>query len=336
MAHPNKDLLIAWSSLLGDESKEGWRFIPLQQSGPLQIMVGRTSPHNMESVLIGFPNKRKSNKDDLPSGQGFLVEFAQLDENNNTWLAITRSPQGNIELFESMSYDVVNALDEAVNNNIDEEKLYQLCISRIRAWQEFMRKGGQVLSPESEIGLFGELILLKSLIDLGLLKKIVLDSWVGPLNKIQDFELGTGAIEVKSTISSNRFQLKIGSLEQLDDSIRQPLYIAAIRLHQIDAGVNLTELIFSIKNLLSDDRTVERIFSEKLLEAGYIEIHAPLYIRKFKLAELKIISIDNNFPRLLTSNVPKGIIRATYDLDLDKILINEVEIFEMLQKLGVS
>lgn len=49
--------------------------------------------------------------------------------------------------------------------------------------------------------------------------------------------LGDGAIEVKATMSSAGFPVKIGSLEQLDDSVASPLFLAAMRFSRGEDGL---------------------------------------------------------------------------------------------------
>jgi SPP1 family holin len=48
------------------------------------------------------------------------------------------------------------------------------------------------------------------------------------------------------SLSSNGFPVRVGSLEQLDDSIRQPLFLAGVRFSQNISGQNLYELISNI------------------------------------------------------------------------------------------
>jgi hypothetical protein len=78
-------------------------------------------------------------------------------------------------------------------------------------------------------------MLLRAIINAGVPSALAIESWVGPLDAIQASALGTGALEVKATLSAVGFPAKIGSLEQLDDSTRQPLFVAGVRLRQIEA-----------------------------------------------------------------------------------------------------
>jgi hypothetical protein len=289
MARPSKEFLMAWSSLSGDDTKPGWRAIALPSAGPLEFRAGRRSPDNAEAVLIGFPSARLAAADKLPEGQGFSVERSDLDGSGRLWLALTRKSAGSAELFAAMSCDVVGALDDAVTAGADEGRLVRVLIGRVGAWQEFMRKGSQALSPEAEIGLIGEFTLLRAIIDAGVPSAQAIESWVGPFDGIQDFELGTGALEVKATLSSTGFPAKIGSLDQLDDSTRQPLFLAGARLRQIDSGRNLPEFVEAMQLSIKGDAESERLLAERLLAAGYIDAHAERYPRRFALASTRLV-----------------------------------------------
>lgn len=334
MARPSNEFLMAWSSLSGDDAEAGWQAIALPSAGPLQLRAGRRSPDNAEAVLVGFPSTRLAAADKFPEGQGFAVERADPEGNGQLWLALTRKLAGSAELFAAMACDVVGTLDDAVATGADEAKLARVFIGRIGAWQEFMRKGSHVLSPEAEIGLIGELTLLRAIIDAGVLSALAIESWVGPLDGVQDFKLGTGALEVKSTLSAAGFPAKIGSLEQLDDSVRQPLFLAGARLRQTGSGRNLPAIVEAMRLTIKGDAESERLLTERLLAAGYIDAHADRYPRRFEPAGTRVVEVTNDFPRLTTGNVPAGIMRAMYEIDLDKAPGENVGVEKALKKMG--
>lgn len=334
MARPSNEFLMAWSSLTGTDIEPGWQAISLSSAGPLQVRVGRRSPDNTEAVLVGFPTARLAAADKLPEGQGFSVERADPEGSGKLWLALTRKSAGSMELFASMACDVVGALDDAVAAGTDETKLLRVLTGRVGAWQEFMRKGTQVLSPEAEIGLIGELTLLRAIIDAGVSSALAIESWVGPLDGIQDFELGTGALEVKSTLSAAGFPAKIGSLEQLDDSTRQPLFVAGARLRQTDSGQNLPAIVDAMRLTIKGEAEAERLLAERLLAAGYIDAHADHYPRRFEQAGTRVVEVADGFPRLTSGNVPAGIMKAMYEIDLDKVPGDNVGAEGALRKLG--
>ena len=333
MARPNDEFLMAWSSLLGADNEPGWQAIALPSAGPLQVRAGRRSPDNAEAVLVGFPSARLAGADKLPEGQGFAVERADPDGSGKLWLALTRKSSGSAELFAAMACDVIGALDEAAVS-ADEAKLLRLLVGRVGAWQEFMRKGTQALSFEAELGLIGELTLLGAIIDAGVPPELAIELWVGPLDGIQDFELGTGALEVKTTLSTTGFPAKIGSLQQLDDATRQPLFVAGLRLRQTSGGQNLPDAVEALRLIVKDNAEAERLLDERLLAAGYIDAHVGRYTRRFEAAGTRVIEVTNGFPRLTSGNAPTGIIRAMYEIDLDKAPGEHVGVNGALKKLG--
>jgi hypothetical protein len=128
-----------------------------------------------------------------------------------------------------------------------------------------------------------------------------------PLDGVQDFEIGTGAVEVKSTLSSAGFPAKIGSLEQLDDSIRQPLFVAGARFSQRDSGISLPEVVAALRLAISADGEALRVFGDRLLAAGFQDHHADRYVRRFTLEATRILEVAEGFPRLIPGVVPEGI-----------------------------
>ncbi len=334
MARPNREFLLAWSSLAGNEPALGWNTIGLPSSGPIHLRGGRRSPDNAEAVLVGFPSARLSAAEKLPEGQGFAVERADPEGDGSLWLALTRRAAGGIELFTTMVCDVAGALDDAASAGADEARLLRIFVGRVGAWQEFMRKGSQALSAEAEIGLAGELLMLGAIIGSGVAPATTVEAWMGPLDGIQDFALGTGAIEVKSTISATGFIAKIQSLDQLDDSVRQPLFLAGVRLRQVDGGLRLPDMIEATRALVRDHPEAARLLSERLLAAGYFDTYADRYVRRFLHSDTQLVQVKDSFPRLVPGRVPAGISRATYEIDLDKVSGDRIDILESLKKLN--
>jgi hypothetical protein len=334
MARPSEEFQLAWSSLSTDDPTPGWQAIALPPAGTIGIQAGRRSPDNAEAILLGFPSSRLALAEKLPEGQGFSVERADSEGAGELRLALTRRAAGSAELFASMACDVVGALDEAAAAGAAEPRLLQVFLGRVGAWQEFMRKGSQSLSPEAEIGLVGELALLRAIIDEGVPVASAIESWVGPLDGVRDFEIGTGAVEVKATLSAAGFPAKIGSLEQLDDSLRQPLFLAGARLRQGDTGKNLPELVAEMRDVAAGEAEAVRLLSERLIAAGYFDAHADRYIRRFTLVDTCVLEVKDDFPRLTPGSVPLGVTKATYEIDLDKAAGPSIPAAVALKKLG--
>ena len=332
MARPIDEFALAWDALSGDSGVGGWRSIAVAAAGPCALMAARRFPGNEEALLAGFSLARVPAAEKLPEGRGFEVSQADPHGDGNTWLALTRKESGSVELFAEMVCDVAGALDAVSAEG--EERILRALLSRVRSWQEFMRRGAEMLSPEAEIGLIGELVVLHEALEANIPSSLALDAWVGPLNGIQDFEIGSGAIEVKATLSSQGFPAKIGSLEQLDDSIRRPLFVAGARLSQLDSGRNLPEIVEDVRTGLRGNHEMESILSNLLLAAGYHETHANRYPRRFLVETVRVVEVKEDFPRLVPGNIPMGIRRAMYEIDLDLAPGTDVGVIGALRKLG--
>lgn len=335
MARPNSAFELAWGSLSGASVEPGWRTIPVEPAGAIAIHAGRRFPGNEEAVLACFPSASLPHAEKLPDGQGFAVERADPHNDGRAWLALTRRAHGSVELFATMVRDVVGALDAAVLEGAPADRLLRVFLGRVKAWQEFMRKGAQALGPEAEIGLFGELATLCAAMDAGVAPDACVEAWVGPLDAAQDFELGTGALEVKTTVATAGFPARVGSLEQLDDSLRQPLFVVAVRLRQLVGGQSLPDIVAAARSRAAASEEAARVLGERLISAGYFEAHADRYVRRFAIDGIRALEVTAAFPRLVHATVPAGITRAVYDVDLEKAAGPRLELAAALKRVGV-
>lgn len=316
MVLPIRDeLLLGWRALGSETQEAGWCRILLAAKGAIRLMVGRHHPGNLEALLLCFPALPKAKASQLPQGRGFSTGSEVFDGEPGCWLSIVRKPQGPLDLFALMAADIVAAINGS--NTQNEERLFQFLMARIRAWQHFMKTGREGLSLEEELGLAGEIACLAALIGAGIPYEVAVDAWIGPEDGIQDFEIGNGAIEVKSTLSEAGFPARILSLEQLDDAIRKPLFVAGCRFGVGEGGISLTGRIAAMRQLLSSDAAASERFELMLLRAGYFDSHASKYTRLFVGPELKLWLVDEGFPRLTQASVPAGIRAASYDIELE-------------------
>lgn len=332
MARPSDELAVAWSSLAGaDDGSEGWRSAPVSRHGAILLHAGRRFPGGAEALLARFGVATLPAATKLPEGSGFRIERANPKDDGVAWLALTRKPDGSADLFAAMARDIADALDACPA--ADEPKGLATLLGRVRAWQEFMRKGAAPLEAEAEVGLFGELAALRAIIEAGIEPAAACESWRGPLGGLRDFEIGTGGIEVKSTLSSLGFPARIGALEQLDDSVRQPLFVAGMRLRQTASGSSLPDAVETLRDIVAGEQEAERLLAERVIAAGYFDAHAGQYARRFELAECRVLRVAEGFPRMTPWSVPAGVTRASYDIDLDKAPGQAASVAEALKEL---
>lgn len=288
-------------------------------------------------MLVGFRSIRSLPSSRLPQGHGFEVIRLQAEsiDEDSLVVALARRPGGSPELFAMMAEDLVSLLDGCTEAR--EETLLQRFLGRIHAWQEFMdRHRDSILSAENEQGLYGELVLLERLIKADLPPRDVLDAWQGPVDGPQDFILGSGGIEVKTTLSAGGFPATISSLEQLDDNLRQPLFVAATRLALHSTGMTLPEMVDVIKARLAGNHEVLDTFNIRLMQAGLLHSTVSRYTRRFRHGSSTILCVQGDFPRLTRANVHPLVRKARYEIDLDLAGAEEVELERALEMMGVA
>ena len=332
MAKSIVEIELSWSSLANSPDATGWRSIAVSSPDHMALRAGRSFPGQEEALLVGFTTVTIAAAEKLPESQGFAVTRLEATTEAAQWLALTRKSTGSFELFTAMVSDVVESLNAAEPN--DEKSLLRIFLGRIRAWQEFMRKGAMALSPEAELGLVGELAALDAIIKEGVSASTAIEGWLGPLDGVQDFNLGLGALEVKASISPAGFPAKIGSLEQLDDRARQPLFVVGAKFRQIDSGRNLPTIIADLLESLGEDHESQRLLGERLLAAGYFTQHSDRYPRRFVLNEIRVVEVVDGFPRLIQGAIPPGILDARYDIDLDRAPGERITIGQALKRMG--
>jgi hypothetical protein len=176
---------------------------------------------------------------------------------------------------------------------------------------------------------------MRLFLDAGVAPITVLNGWVGPDDAPQDFLVGQGAVEVKATMSSSGFPVRIGSLEQLDDSVVSPLFLAAVRFARSEVGLTLPDLIAQVEQRLAGEPGAADLLRERLMVAGYLSIHEGHYSRKFEPKERRMFLIKKNFPRLTPGAVPLGVTKAQYELNLDHIADYLQDFNVILSQLGV-
>lgn len=315
MRRPIDEFVAAWRALSGNGVEAGWRGITVARAGACELMAARRFPGNLEALLARFPTARPSTSDNLPEGKGFEVVRADPFGDGMTWIALSRKESGSPELFAEMVGDVAGAMDSAAPEG--EASVLKTMLRRVRMWQQFMSRGTGPLSPEAELGLAGELFFMALLVEAGVSHESVLGGWVGPDDAPQDFLLGDGAIEVKATMSSSGFPVKIGSLEQLDDAVASPLFLAAVRFAAGEGGLTLSEMVAEVERRLEGEPGAVDLLRERLMVAGYSETHASRYSRRFEPKDRRVFAVSQGFPRLTQGVVPAGVTRAVYEINLD-------------------
>jgi len=316
------------------DQSAGWRIVSIFASRAAQVHVGRRFPGNEEALLVYFPGLVGTGLESFPHGNGFDV--SKVDPGTGGpqgyWLAVQRMPEGDLNLFATMAADLASLVEAS---NLDALALLRHLVARISAWQEFMGRGGTgALAPEPELGMVGELEVLTALLDRGVAPLRAVAAWQGPLDGLQDFVFGVSALEVKSTVSSIGFTIKIGSLDQLDDSLARPLVLVANKYALDGSGTTLVDRVLALRGFLAEFAEARAEFENRLLRGGVLDEHASQYTRRFRLESSEAFVVAGDFPRLVRSAVTPAIKSARYEIELGSVRNKRIEIGEAFALIG--
>jgi len=231
-------------------------------------------------------------------------------------------------------------LFQAVSTTDQELVLIQVLQNRFIQWKElFVMAKGSGLTLEKQIGLFGELYLLKRLfLQTGLFAEILF-IWTGPETGIRDFEKDNCAIEVKTTHTHNHQKIRISSERQLDTTLLQYLFLFHLSIEKRNSNENtLNTIVEEIYSILGQNKLLGNILKRKLISAGYFDHHKPIYQNSsFLIREEAFYKIENSFPRIEEKDLMKGVGDVKYSI----ILTSETEQYranfnDVLQNLDLS
>lgn len=267
---------------------------------------------------------------DLPRGSGIEVETYDGD-NGSAFLEVSLTNPNYSDIFNVLLSDLVRAAVDATA----EMEVGGAVAARIEHWQALLKSKLDGLSSEALRGLYGELKVLAWLGE-NLDYEDAVGYWVGPEGYPQDFHIRDVAIEVKTSAAKNPQSLLITSERQLDGAGLSGLFLWHWSVDErLSAGESLPKLIDEIRSKIAHT-IVREVFEDRLLNVGYLDVHAERYRFGFATRSSQIFAIDGAFPRLVESDCPPGVGSLSYSLQLGAITSFSTEESSLLERITIG
>ena len=238
-------------------------------------------------------------------------------EQGHVWLDLILVNKKSSDLFRTICVDLLHLLFPIEKGRDDEAA--SAIIERLMEWQKFLRsKSGDVLlSQEEQLGLFGELLILKDIFLSKLSPINAFSAWIGPKGSPQDFKYLDLLLEIKTNSASSNHPIKIASLEQLNSRGAELYLVHQLIIVDDLEGTTLQELVNSMRDeYASANVNAGVLFKVALLSVGF-ENDERYNQARWKLQLRKSYLVQAGFPLLTDENVNPSILDVTYTIKIE-------------------
>lgn len=288
--------------------QSGLRMLALDGEGDL--VAAAVSPENTDLLLVDVTGDSVTVRDRRSAG----VWLHSTELEGRRWLALECRDASLSTVFEALADEVHRAVSD-----VPARGRRSVVQDRLERWRLLLLRGpsGRI-SREVEIGLHGELTVLRMIADVDADRALA--SWQGPAGGPSDLVDPEWAIEVKATPAQSAFRIHVNGLSQLDHRrSTTPLHLAAVRLDELPSGRTLPELVEELAIVL--DRPG---FLERLALTGYEHDTASEHDwLSLKVEETGLWRIDDKVPALRASDLDPSFLAAIgkvrYELDVSAL-----------------
>lgn len=145
-------------------------------------------------------------------------------------------------------------------------------------------------------------------------------AWAGPYAAPYDFRFAGGEVREIKAIRPGATSVHISSVEQLDAEPSDSLQLVLVTLNDVPTpgphSFTIPNLIAKIDDGLANDDKQRDLLREKLELVGFDSEDSYYDAVAFEPAAVRHFYVGPDFPRLLKSAIPVGVVRTKYELEL--------------------
>ena len=300
----------------------------LKYNGNSEFEFRRIDNVSIPEINIGLNSKfNRCMLLELPSEHN--VDFQTMAKKNLTLSFFKDTGYIVLELIDSNYFDLFNDLIISIYSYIyelnDVDEYSKIFIQMFYKWSEFFDdKASDKLSLESVKGIFGELFVLRNLIEKSDSFKLndTLNSWRGLYDEAHDFVFEDKNVEVK-TKDVSHLAVKISSEYQLEEELDKGLELLVLSV-DIDyvKGNSLRSMVDDIKELTVNKMGDFSIVLTALSQKNISMLNIYQYDNyRFLVHEQTVYDCrKEGFPRLTKINTPNAVANIRYTLQLSYLV----------------
>lgn len=300
-----------WNKIASTNVVRGFKSIRISNDCFSDLYLG-VDEDGRHSLILSLPNDHGVEFNSLVKEK---ISVELFPESN--YLVMTLIDYEYNNLFDDLIISIFNAIKE-----IEEVGEYsKIFILTFYQWILFFMPGNnERLSKELIKGLWGELIVLKTLIEDESYLNIdkVLAGWTGPYDKGHDFVYDDYNIEVK-TKDVKKICVRISSEHQLEVEVGKGLNLSVVSVSDdLVNGCSLKEILLDIKMLVFEHLGDFSIVLKALLQKGITSENIKEYDNyRFELHTIHNYDcLINDFPRMTSTKLPASVSNLSYEINL--------------------
>jgi len=305
------DVAAAWVELVRESSSRTvYQDVPI--GADISCALGYT-PHTRTRFLqLEIPASVDKRVLPIRRTQAVMLQRVALDNGSQALLLLLQEPSL-ADVFTLFVDDVLQQFGRAQ----DAGQAANILHRRFEHWQQlFARLSSDLIGLEKQRGLYGELLVLRRLLDQNPGNPAVWDYWRGPFSAIHDFSNNGIALEVKTSVASSP-TMHISSEAQLDNLGWNTLMLCLVHLTEIRGGPNtLSALIEELLARAAVGSPLINVLRTKLLKVGVDSMHYDQFAEVgYEVRDFYFYHVTEEFPAIRRSSLNNAIGTVSYELE---------------------
>lgn len=287
----------------------------MKLSDEINCIFGVRKLDGRHVLFIKYSPENAIQVQSLPTWKGIEIEYSMFNNPgiDGNYIRIGQSDISDNEVYFAVCDDLCKNLEGI---SIKDLKTHLEAV--LERWKRFFALRGRIsLSREEQLGLFGELWLLRNMLEKGFGYQAI-KSWKGPYHGIFDFSMPGMSVEVKTSTAKAPYKAYISNEVQLDERIaggELVLFFIAVQPSE-SSGESLADIVSFIESIVSASSVSLQLVQDKLCGVGLGKSYIDNYKTKYIVKEINYLRVHENFPRIILSNLSSGIGDISYSIDI--------------------
>ena len=250
-----------------------------------------------------------------PDSGGLVVRLSHSrDPGDETDVELMLTDAQHRDIFDLLVRDLVETAEQPEDEAVGVSRL----LARLSEWQQLLRRlspGG--LSPEAELGVWGELWVLREVLAPAIGIRDAISAWRGPMGSDQDFQMGAVCMEVKTSAAHNLDGIPVASERQLEVPEDVVLVLVGLSVDaRIGHGETLGDMVRVVRSSAAEAGCLSML--DDRMEGsgcgtGDAQLHGDM---GYSVRSSAPFLVGPGFPKLVSTDLPVGVSDVRYRISL--------------------